>query len=240
MAFALLLSVVVVVYNNVVNRWPPFHGSAYVPLNLLFAVTVTVVSASAMDVGGPELGLEGDVGDLFIPVALLVPFALILFGIASSRHARLIADRRVAGMHGSTLAFYTLVRIPLGTAVAEEVMFRGVLYAVWLDTGLSSFSAAQASSVAFGLWHISPTINGVLINDPGASNRKIVNAVIGAVLFTTFAGLGLTWLRVGTSGLLAPIVLHAGVNAVGALAAVRADSARTIPDWFRGSRTVAR
>lgn len=43
--------------------------------------------------------------------------------------------------------------------------------------------------------------------------------MVGAVLATTIAGLGLTWLLVWSGGLLAPIVLHAGVNSVGAVAA---------------------
>lgn len=122
-------------------------------------------------------------------------------------------------MHGSALAFYVLVRIPLGTAVAEELLFRGVLFAAWQAAGASDLGAALAASVAFGLWHISPTVIGVRMNDPGASPAKVRAAVIGAVLATTLAGLGLTWLRVESEGLLGPIVLHAGVNSVGALGA---------------------
>jgi len=47
-------------------------------------------------------------------------------------------------------------------------------------------------------------------------------AIVGAVLLTTLAGLGLTWLRIESEGLLGPVVLHAGINSVGALAAVLA------------------
>jgi membrane protease YdiL (CAAX protease family) len=115
-----------------------------------------------------------------------------------------------------------LARIPLGTAVTEEVLFRGVLFAVWRDVGISSLNAALFASLAFGVWHVSPTIFGIRINDPQASGQRLWAAVTGAVLFTTVAGLGLTWLRLRTGGLLAPIVLHGGINSVSALAAVRA------------------
>jgi len=47
-------------------------------------------------------------------------------------------------------------------------------------------------------------------------------AIVGAVLLTTLAELGLTWLRIESEGLLGPVVLHAGINSVGALAAVLA------------------
>jgi len=222
MWFAFSLSLLIVAYNNVVNQWKPFHGAAYVPLNLAFTSVVTVVAATTLELSRAELGLEvgnSDAAFSFIAVAL---FGLAAFTIARSRHAHRIADRRVSGLRGRELAFYVLVRIPLGTALAEEVLFRGVLFAVWRDVGISSLNAALFASLTFGLWHVSPTILGIRINDPHASGQKLWAAVAGAVLFTTFAGLGLTWLRLRTGGLLAPIVVHGGINSVSALAAVRA------------------
>jgi len=226
MWFALALSVLVVAYNNIVNGWTPFQGAAYVPLNLAFTSVVTVVAATTHGLSRAELGLEGgnsDAGFSFIAVAV---FGFVAFTIARSRYADRIADKRVAGLRGGQLAYYVLVRIPLGTAVAEEVLFRGVLFAVWREVGLSSLGAALFASLAFGLWHISPTIIGVRINNPQASGDKLRAAVAGAVLLTTAAGLGLTWLRLRTGGLIAPIVLHGGINSVSALAAVRAGRRR--------------
>jgi uncharacterized protein len=225
MWFAFLLSLLVVAYNNVVNRWTPFHGAAYVPLNLAFTGVVTVLAATTLELSRAELGIElgnREAGFSFITVAV-VGFAA--FAIARSRHAHRIADKRVAGLRGIELAYYVLARIPLGTAVAEEVLFRGMLFAVWRDAGISSLNAALLASLAFGLWHVSPTILGIRINDPLASGKRLWAAVAGAVLFTTIAGLGLTWLRLRTGGLLAPIVLHGGINSVSALAAVRAGRA---------------
>ncbi len=225
MWFAFSLSLLVVAYNNVVNRWTPFHGAAYVPLNLAFTGVVTTVAAATLELSHAELGLElgnSEAGFSFVAVAVI---GFVAFNIARSRHAHRIADRRVAGLRGRELAYYLLVRIPLGTAVAEEVLFRGVLFAVWRDVGISSLNAALFASLAFGLWHVSPTILGIRINDPHASGQKLWAAVAGAVLFTTVAGLGLTWLRLRTGGLLAPIVLHGGINSVSALAAVRAGRA---------------
>lgn len=217
MAIVLLLSILAVAYNNLINRWGPFHGAAYVPVNLAFAAVVTIPSVFVLSAA--SIGLQGDPGDLVAPVVLVAAFAVVVVGLASSRYAHRIADRRVAGMHGAALAFYVLVRIPIGTAVTEELIFRGVLFAAWEAAGASELGAAVASSVAFGLWHVAPTVIGLRINDPDASRQKLRAAVIGAVLLTTIAGLGLTWLRVWSGGLVAPIALHAGVNSVGALAA---------------------
>lgn len=222
MWFAFSLSLLSVAYNNVANRWTPFHGAAYIPLNLAFTGVITLVAAATLALSRAELGLEGDISDAgvsFVAVAVAA-FGVGAFALAGSRHAYRIADKRVAGLRGPKLAYHVLARIPLGTAVAEEVLFRGVLFAVWRDAGISSLGAALFASLAFGLWHVSPTVLGIRINDPQASGHKLWAAVAGAVLLTTVAGLGLTWLRLRTGGLITPIVLHGGINSVSALAGV--------------------
>jgi len=226
MLLALWLSVVAVAYNNLVNRWDPFHGAAYVPLNLTFVGAIAILSASALELSRTDLGLQGNLGDAVLSLGGVAVFALGAFALARSRHAGRIADRRVTDLRGAALAFYALVRIPLGTALAEEVLFRGVLFAAWREAGASTVLAAVWASMAFGLWHVTPTIIGIRMNDPRASHYKLGTAVAVAVLLTTAAGLGLTWLRLETGGVVAPIVLHAGINSVGTLAAIRAGSTR--------------
>lgn len=164
MWIALALSLVLIAYNNVINRWGPFHGAAYVPLNLAFAGAVTVTAAATLGLTRDELGLQGKLSDTWVPVILVNIFAVGAFALAGSRHAHRIADKRVRHLRGRALAFYTLVRIPLGTAVAEEVVFRGVLFAAWLDAGFSMVPAALCASIAFGFWHVTPTILGVRIS----------------------------------------------------------------------------
>ncbi|MGH2399856.1 MAG: CPBP family intramembrane glutamic endopeptidase [bacterium] len=220
MGVALTLSAVVVAYNNVINRWPPFHSWPYVPVNLAFAGALTGMVAATIELSGADLGWRADVGDAVLPLSVVAAFAIVVFTIAYSRHGHRIADRRVAGMNDVALAWYVLVRIPVGTAVTEELLFRGALFAAWRAAGLENAEAALVASIAFGLWHISPTILGLRINDPAASRGKVRAAVAGAVVFTTLAGLVLTWLRIEGGSLLGPIVLHAGINSMGALAAV--------------------
>lgn len=221
MLLAIVLSLVVIAYNNVVNRWEPFQRGAYVPTNLVFSSFIAFVAMTFGEIGQAGLGL-GDAGIAAWTLVGLGVFAVGAWALARSRHGHRIADKRVEGLHGSALAYHVGIRIPLGTAAAEELIFRGALFAAWLAAGLSTLTAALAASVAFGLWHITPTIIGVRINDPDASGRKIGLMVVGAIVVTTIAGLALTWLRVHSGGLVAPILAHAGVNSIGALAAVKA------------------
>jgi membrane protease YdiL (CAAX protease family) len=226
MSLALWLSAVVVAYNNVVNHWGPFHRGAYVPVNLAFAAGVTVVAATTLDLSPGELGIEGDVGSAMLAVAAVLLFAIGALVLARSRHGNRIADQRVADLHRARLAYHLWIRIPLGTAVAEEFIFRGVLFAAWAADGHSEMRAATYASLAFGLWHVSPTIIGIRMNEPDASTRRLAVAVVGAIVLTTLVGLALAWLRVETGSLLAPIVLHAGVNSSAAFAAVIAHRRR--------------
>lgn len=226
MWFALALSIVLVIYNNAINRWSAFQSAAYAPINLVFAGAITLVAALTLDLTSEQFGFRGDPADVAIAFGLVAMFAAGVLALALSRHGHRIADERVVSMHGGALAFYTLVRIPIGTAVTEEVLFRGVLFAAWRDAGASLPVAALCASLAFGLWHVMPTIIGVRTNDPGAGARKLTIAVLGAVVATAIAGLALTWLRIQTKGVLAPILIHAGINSTAALAAVTAHRRR--------------
>ncbi len=210
------LSVILVAYNNVLNRWEWFRGAAYVPVNLAFATVTTVLASRALALSRAELGFRGDIRDAFVALAYVGAVAVAALIIARSRQAPRIADRRVAHLKERGLAYHVLLRIPLGTAVVEEVLFRGVLLAAWRAVVTSQIVAASCAAVAFGLWHIAPTVATLRINDKDAPALRVV---AGAVMFTTVAGFALTWLRLETDGLVAPIILHAGINSSGAVAA---------------------
>lgn len=217
---AVVLSAVCIAYNNTLNTWPPFQGPLYVPLNIGFGTAVVIFGITVIDLSAEEIGLQGDAGDLWWGSLAAVIITAPIFLIAASRHAHRVADRRVAALKGYELAYQMLVRIPLGTALTEEVLFRGVLFASWRNAGSSTIAATLLTAAVFGLWHIAPTVNLVRANSPQATGRAVRQAVLGAVAFTTAAGAALTWLRLESGGLVAPIVLHAGTNSLGTLAAV--------------------
>lgn len=214
------LAAACIVYNNILNSWRPFHGPLYIPLNLVFAATTALIAISVVDTGIEEIGLRGDTADLGLGALGALVLTAPIFALATSRHAVRIADQRVADLRGSELAYQVLLRIPFGTALTEEVIFRGVLFAAWRAAGLSTIAAAITAALVFGLWHIAPTINLMRANAPQATPQAVAATVTGAVVFTTAAGMALTWLRLVSGGLLAPVVLHAGTNSLGTIAAV--------------------
>ena len=210
-------------YNNLLNLWRPFHGYAYIPTNLFFVGAVALIAKSAFDLGLRDVELGPSASGAGVGLAFAVPVVLGMFALAGSRWREKIVDRRVADLSGGMLAYQTLVRIPLGTAFVEELLFRGVYFAVLRDVGLSTVAAAVASSAVFGVWHISPTVVQQRINRSDAPAASVRRAVVIAVVFTTAAGLLFVWLRVWTGDLAAPIVLHACINSGATLASVVAD-----------------
>ena len=202
-----------VVYSTLLNRWPPFNGIWYVPINLA-ATGIVVVAGLALGLDRGGFGVGGDVGrDVLagaaLGAALVAPGFLLLL---SRRSARLVVDERVAGLSGAAAVYQVVIRVPLGTALLEEVAFRGVLVGLFLVRG--ELEAAVLSSVFFGLWHVSPALNFVDANKPEATARVRWGIVAATVLVTGAGGMLLSWLRFEFSSLGASFGFHAALNSV--------------------------
>jgi uncharacterized protein len=131
--------------------------------------------------------------------------------------ATLLADERAA-LTGTALTTALLVRIPLGTALFEEVAFRGVLRAV-ARRHLTALQATLWTSAVFGLWHVAPTIVALRLNDVDPASAAGWGAIVGAVATTAVAGVVFDQLRARSGSLVAPILAHWATNAIGLLAA---------------------
>ncbi len=212
------LAVALVVYNNALNRWDPFHGPLYVPLNVA-STAMLILLAHGLGMTAQEVGLPLDLRDVAYGTAIGIGATVPLFVLAVMRPA-LVADRRVAHLSGLTLGYYSLVRVPLGTALLEEVAFRGVL--LHGLTHIGSLEASVVSSLCFGLWHVAPAWNMLRANRPRAPRRARVAFVAGTIAWTTLAGLLLCWLRLRSGGIWFPWALHASVNALATVASARA------------------
>lgn len=221
------LSVGLVGYNTALNL-VPLPAALYVPANLALTGAVLLGASQRWGIGPRQIGLtRAGVGPgLRVGGAVAGLTGLGLLGaLAVPAAAPFLADERAAGLAGAGLAYYVLVRIPLGTAVPEEVIFRGVL----LDGFASRWpraAAVLASSAVFGLWHIGPTLRLLEVNEVDLGTGGTVFAVTAAVVATTLAGVGFSLLRRWGSGLVAPILAHAGINGLSLLAAVLAQRGR--------------
>ncbi|MGQ0678595.1 MAG: lysostaphin resistance A-like protein [Actinomycetota bacterium] len=205
------------------NRWRRFAGWIYVPCNLAFTAALLGAVAGPGKLTLSEAGLtEQTLGSLPSGLALgLIPVGAMALLMVSDRGRRLLADPRFAGLSRRDALFAVLVKIPLGTAVVEEVLFRGVLLGLLAPRGTTQ--AVAFSSAVFGLWHVMPTINRVRAGNPRASAANCVRVVAAAVLLSTAAGVSFALLRMESGNLGVPVGFHAAINSGGALLAFAAD-----------------
>lgn len=219
MGFVVVTSAILVGYNTATNVLP-FPSAWYVPANLGLA-GAAVWAARWREVPWPVLGfgrqgvgpgLRAGTAILVVVVAGLLVATLLPIGRA------LLSDRRVAGIGGVALAYQTLVRIPIGTAFVEEVAFRSVVYGALAHRG-SVRDAVIGSSIVFGLWHIGPALDLVAIRQLADATPLVALLVVAAVIGTAAGGAVLALLRHLTGGIVGPVIVHAGTNALAVLAA---------------------
>ena len=182
----------------------------YVPANLVVAAAL-VAGARAIGLEWGELGLDrkslgrGALIGLAAAalVALVIGLGLIVPAIESY-----FEDDGVAEDSTFDRWYVPLVRIPLGTAVFEEVLFRSVLLAVAVRLwGLRR--AVASTSILFGLWHVVPAW------ESSSGSAAATVGVIGAtVLITTVAGVLFAVLRVWSGSVLAPVLAHWATNSL--------------------------
>lgn len=195
----------------------------YVPRNLVLSLGL-VLLARRVGIDRDELGLlrrHLGPGLGWGAASAAVIAAAIGLGVAIADAvepvALLLADDR-ADLGASALVFAVLVRIPLGTALFEEVAFRGVLRAAARRV-LSPVAATAWSSVLFGLWHIPPTAVALRINDVDPWSTAGLWTITGAVTTTAVAGVLFDQLRARSGSLVAPWAAHWAFNALGLAAA---------------------
>jgi uncharacterized protein len=124
-----------------------------------------------------------------------------------------VQNLQVSATEPRLVALHAFVTIPLGTVLVEEVAFRSALPALLGRVGAGTRTAIVASAGLFGLWHVAPSLT-VALDDPTAS-LPVWLVVVGTVVFTTAAGIGLGWLRHRSGSLLPPIVVHLATNSLG-------------------------
>jgi membrane protease YdiL (CAAX protease family) len=196
----------------------------------LWAAVVTILAIVASGAVGHQDGLTlRDLGLAASATRRGLLFGVVGAGAVGSVVALALAldpslfrDARVDNMAVAGLAAQVGLRIPLATAVGEELLFRGVLLALLLRR-LRPCPAVVASSVVFGLWHIAPTLGDLEGNEVassvGGSTVGRIAAVAAVVVATTAAGCAFSWLRLRSGSLVAPILVHWSVNGSALVAA---------------------
>jgi membrane protease YdiL (CAAX protease family) len=211
-----VLAGALVAYNNF---RPELGPVSYVGVNSLVGIALGGIALAPLHSNARELGLVGNRPRVVLAVgSAAVAVALPLFALAvSDSTAHFVADERAAGLDGAQIAFQALIRIPIGTALFEEFAFRGVLLGLFSRRG--RVFGVVASSVAFGLWHMRPTVEVIEANSSETSVWATTALVGAAVVATGLAGAALCWLRRRGGGVAAPWAFHAVMNSLALVAA---------------------
>lgn len=211
-------------HNWLSNRRIP--APLYVPANLNVAAALVGAArwggASSADLGLDRRHLK--TGLRLGAAAGAVVTAAVVAAASAQPTRGWFADDRALALSPRAAVYETLVRIPLGTALAEELTFRSAL--LGLSLGRRSWPESLAwTSALFGLWHVLPTIDTLPKHEMGRAAvdaGRSWHAVAAAVVGTGIGGALLGWLRKASGSVAAPVVVHAMLNATALFAARRA------------------
>ncbi len=196
----------------------------YIPFNLAI-LGVAVAIARHAGVTWIDMGLWRERlgrGLLVGGIVAAVIAVGIAIGVAIPGPREFFYDDRVVDSSTALVVFNALVRIPIGTAFYEEMLFRGVLFGMFARKWAPLW-AGLASSALFGLWHILPTIDTLDTNPAGDVFDGLVGVIIAAfaaVAATAVVGVGFLWLRLRANSTVAPILAHIATNSFALLAAL--------------------
>ena len=122
---------------------------------------------------------------------------------------------------GNTL-LTSLVLIPIGTVLVEELAFRGVLWGL-LKEVKGTATATIVSSALFGVWHVLPSLglatnNQAITGAVGTGKSAQTTTVLATVLFTALSGVVFCEVRRRSGSILASAGLHWATNGLAVLA----------------------
>lgn len=181
------------------------------PLIVGWAVTRGGLTAATMGLRSVNLLRDLAVGVGTGVLTAAPPLAFFLFPIFTPGPVTWAGAAHIAR---EDLWVHLLVPVLLGTALFEEVVFRGVLDAR-LRMSLGLVPAAMVGSGVFVFWHLAVhSFTLYETNLPGAAVWFRVLAFTLGLLPYWGAGLIFTALRHGTGGLAAPVSAHWTVNSL--------------------------
>lgn len=216
LAMQLMFVGLILLYGTVLVKVVP--KKHHIWLSVSVAMTAIILgllsglSFSEMGLGANGLLKSVEVAGLF--VLALTGVLYIVSRIAPLR--KFFLGGYFARVPRKKLFYEAGFRVPLGTALLEEVLFRGVLLGM-LYVHYGTFQAIVCSSLVFGLWHIFPTVADIEQNEAAAqmvsgSRTRRWGSVALVVFSTTLAGIFFSVVRLWAGSLLAPWLIHWTIN----------------------------
>ena len=136
---------------QVSRRW-------YVPLALAWTLAFLAFGSVVADLSLSEMALTNWITGLIWGLGCIgVVTVAMAVGVAVPRLHPLFADERVVNTSGAQVAHKSLIEVPLGTVLLEEIVFRSVLLGM-VTSMFGTVAGVLGSSFLFGLWHILPAL----------------------------------------------------------------------------------
>jgi len=218
---------VIAVHNLVQNQLLNQRG--YVAGNLAVSAILVGVGRSA-GLGWDDMGLQPNRLRAGLRTGAGASVAAVIAGLAALAGPRArpyLRDER-ARVPRTEIWRRALIRFPMGTALFEEVAFRGVLPALFGRTRRPVVADVISAGV-FTLWHFIPTsraLAGNPLHGRLTASRRVAAVVGGSAVAGGF-GLVFSWMRRRSDSVAAPWLAHASLNTVSFLAGVVAHRRRS-------------
>jgi membrane protease YdiL (CAAX protease family) len=209
---AFAVSIALLVYGNCVSLFANDTRQTFLLYTNLAVMCALVAFALALGTTRRELGLAPGtwMRDAMWGAALglalaLIPVAFILIAPFVTGDPLHVED--IDTLAGREIALRVAFRVPVGTALPEEVISRGVLFALWLRASGES-AAVLATSLVFALWHI--VISFGSVSGAGVVERPelVAAGYLLALAGLFIGGVMFAWLRIRTGNVVAPVVVH--------------------------------
>ncbi len=207
------VSVVLLLYGNATSACPHDARQQF----LLWSNLALMVALLAWALGRARLTIE-DLGldprnargsalfGLFLSVLAAIP-PIAFITLAPLFNGGPVEAPEITQRSGASLAYFLLFRQPVGTALFEEVAFRGVLYGVWRRVR-GDGSALVATAVTFSLWHVVITSRTVVESAVVSSPPGVAAGVLVSLAGLFVGGLIFAYLRWHTQSIAAAVVAH--------------------------------
>ncbi len=208
--------VFVALFNNLIDFLPfGIHDTIYLWLNLSLLFVTWWWSKKYLRLSNEDIGFcRKNLGKslllgLGLGCCIVVSFALILWiraYIGLSIKGPLLPVNTL-----QNLLWRSIFRIPLGTALFEEMLFRGFTFG-YIRKRFGGLKTILITSLLFALWHIVPAFKTV------RGNFEVGNFLLGGALWIVFligafiSGLAFGWVRYKGKHIAGCILAHAFIN----------------------------
>jgi membrane protease YdiL (CAAX protease family) len=187
---AVAAAVAALAWNNVVAPAVTSSPRSRAAANAVVAVSSTVVARRA---GVRDLGLSATGFRVGAAAAALPSTAYALIAAVPALRTRAAGRPEVSPVE------WVLFRIPVGTVLTEELIFRSILYSLSRSAFGPLWSRAF-DCVVFGLWH-----------------WRVAAGSLPTIAFTGISAVVFDELRSRGGGVVAPAMFHYAVNGGGAV-----------------------